>query len=56
MLPDERAVLIEPLACAIHAVRRAAVEPGERVLVVGAGAIGLLTLLALRASPLPARF
>ncbi len=48
-LPDERAVLIEPLACAIHAVRRAAVEPGERVLVVGAGAIGLLTLLALRA-------
>jgi threonine dehydrogenase-like Zn-dependent dehydrogenase len=48
-LPDERAVLIEPLACAIHAVRRAAVEPGERVLIVGAGAIGLLTLLALRA-------
>jgi threonine dehydrogenase-like Zn-dependent dehydrogenase len=47
-LPDERAVLVEPLACAIHAVRRAAVEPGERVLVVGAGAIGLLTLVALR--------
>jgi threonine dehydrogenase-like Zn-dependent dehydrogenase len=48
-LPDGRAVLIEPLACAVHAVRRAAVEPGERVLVVGAGAIGLLTVLALRA-------
>ncbi len=48
-LPDERAVLIEPLACAVHAVRRAAIEPGERVLVVGAGAIGLLTVLALRA-------
>ena len=48
-LPDERAVLIEPLACAIHAVRRAAIAPGERVLVVGAGAIGLLTVLALRA-------
>ena len=42
-------MLIEPLACAIHAVRRAAIEPGERVLVVGAGAIGLLTVLALRA-------
>lgn len=48
-LPDERAVLIEPLACAVHAVRRAAIAPGERVLVVGAGAIGLLTVLALRA-------
>jgi threonine dehydrogenase-like Zn-dependent dehydrogenase len=48
-LPDARAVLIEPLACAVHAVRRAAIAPGERVLVVGAGAIGLLTVLALRA-------
>jgi threonine dehydrogenase-like Zn-dependent dehydrogenase len=48
-LPDERAVLAEPLACAVHAVRRAAIQPGERVLVVGAGAIGLLTILALRA-------
>jgi threonine dehydrogenase-like Zn-dependent dehydrogenase len=48
-LPDTRAVLIEPLACAVHSVRRAAIAPGERVLVVGAGAIGLLTVLALRA-------
>ena len=48
-IPDERAVLTEPLACAIHAVRRADIAPGERVLVVGAGAIGLLTVLALRA-------
>lgn len=47
-MPDEVAVLIEPLACAVHAARRAEVLPGERVLVVGAGAIGLLTLLALR--------
>jgi threonine dehydrogenase-like Zn-dependent dehydrogenase len=47
-VPDEVAVLVEPLACAVHAVRRAEVLPGERVLVVGAGAIGLLTLLALR--------
>jgi threonine dehydrogenase-like Zn-dependent dehydrogenase len=47
-MPDEVAVLIEPLACAIHAARRAEVLPGERVLVIGAGAIGLLTLLALR--------
>ena len=48
-IPDEVAVLVEPLACAVHAARRAEVLPGERVLVVGAGAIGLLTLLALRA-------
>ena len=47
-LPDERAVLVEPLACAIHAVMRGRVEPGTRVFVVGAGAVGLLTLLALR--------
>lgn len=48
-LPDERAVLVEPLACAVHAARRAAVPPGASVLVVGAGTVGLLTLLALRA-------
>jgi threonine dehydrogenase-like Zn-dependent dehydrogenase len=47
-LSDERAVLVEPLACAVHAVMRARVEPGARVLVVGAGPVGLLTLLALR--------
>lgn len=48
-LPDERAVLVEPLACAVHAVRRARVEAGQSVLVVGAGTVGLFTLLALRA-------
>lgn len=47
-LPDTRAVLVEPLACAIHAVRRAAVPEGASVLIVGAGTVGLLTLLALR--------
>lgn len=48
-LPDERAVLAEPLACAVHAVRQAAVGAGSTVLIVGAGTVGLLTLLALRA-------
>ena len=51
-LPDQmsdlRAVLVEPLACAIHAVLRGRPEPGASVLVVGAGTVGLLTLLALR--------
>lgn len=47
-LPDEIAVLVEPLACAVHAVRRVAIPAGASVLVVGAGTVGLLTLLALR--------
>lgn len=36
--------LIEPLAVAVHAVRRAGLVPGGRVLVTGAGPIGLLVL------------
>lgn len=35
------AALIEPYAISAHAVRRAAISPGEQVLVVGAGPIGL---------------
>ncbi len=38
----ERAALVEPVAVAVQAVRRAALEGGERVLVTGCGAIGLL--------------
>jgi threonine dehydrogenase-like Zn-dependent dehydrogenase len=47
-LSDQGAVLVEPLACAMHAVLRARIEPGATVLVVGAGTVGALTLLALR--------
>jgi threonine dehydrogenase-like Zn-dependent dehydrogenase len=47
-LSDEDAVLIEPLACALHAARLAAPESGQRVAVIGAGTIGLLTVAALR--------
>lgn len=47
-LADEDAVMVEPLACAIHAVRRAQVPRDGRVLVAGAGTVGLLTTLALR--------
>jgi len=46
-LSDEAAVLIEPLACAVHAVLRAA-DPGSTALVAGAGTMGLLTVAALR--------
>ncbi|MFD4328266.1 zinc-binding dehydrogenase [Nocardioides sp. NPDC058538] len=45
---DEQALLAEPVACAVHTARRAAVKPGDRVLVSGAGAVGLLATLALR--------
>ncbi|MDQ7911015.1 zinc-binding dehydrogenase [Phytohabitans sp. ZYX-F-186] len=47
-LDDERAVLVEPLACAIHSVRRVPIPDGASVLVVGAGTVGLFTTLALR--------
>ncbi|HYH01670.1 MAG TPA: alcohol dehydrogenase catalytic domain-containing protein, partial [Bacillota bacterium] len=34
--------LIEPLAVATHAVRRAGIKLGEKVLIIGGGAIGIL--------------
>jgi L-iditol 2-dehydrogenase len=48
-VPDEAAVLVEPFACSVHAVRASRPAAGERVLVIGAGSIGLLTVAALRA-------
>jgi threonine dehydrogenase-like Zn-dependent dehydrogenase len=48
-LRDEEAVLIEPFACSVHAVRANVPPPNARVLVVGAGSIGLLTVAALHA-------
>lgn len=43
------ASLAEPLAVAMHGVTRSDVKPGQRVLVMGAGPIGLLTVAVLRA-------
>ena len=40
---DELA-LVEPLAIGAHGIRRAAVQPGEFVLIIGAGPIGLGTM------------
>ena len=45
---DFEAVLIEPLATPVHAVRMAGEVAGKSVAVLGAGTIGLLTLLAAR--------
>ncbi len=47
-LSDRRAVLVEPLACAIHCALRGNVKPNADVLVIGAGTVGVLTLLALK--------
>ncbi len=44
----EKAALVEPIAVAIHAVRRLSVQPHERVLVIGAGVIGLLVIQVLQ--------
>lgn len=46
---DEEAVLVEPFACSVHAVRANLPPDGARVLVIGGGSIGLLTVAALRA-------
>ncbi|HLI08478.1 MAG TPA: alcohol dehydrogenase catalytic domain-containing protein [Ktedonobacteraceae bacterium] len=48
-LDDEQAILLEPAAVALHAVLRRLPLAGERVLIIGAGTIGLLTIKLLRA-------
>lgn len=47
-LAVEDACLVEPAGVAWHGVRRARIEPGERVVVVGGGSIGLLAVAAAR--------
>lgn len=48
-MPDRLAVLTDPLACSLHAVLRADLTLAGRVLVVGAGILGLGVVWALRA-------
>lgn len=48
-MPDEVGALLEPLGVAIHAVDLAAIDASTTVGVVGAGPIGLLIVMALRA-------
>ncbi|MDA1189146.1 MAG: zinc-binding dehydrogenase [Chloroflexi bacterium] len=45
----EECGLAEPLAVSVHAVRRGRMKPGETVLVLGAGNIGLTSVAAARA-------
>lgn len=52
-LPDQvswdEGLLLEPLSVGIHACRRGGMQPGSKVLVMGAGPIGLVTMLAAKA-------
>jgi 2-desacetyl-2-hydroxyethyl bacteriochlorophyllide A dehydrogenase len=49
-LPTRVAALTEPTAIAVHTVHLAQVTPDDRVLVTGAGPVGLLTVAVLLAS------
>jgi L-iditol 2-dehydrogenase len=52
-LPDQvtwdQAALLEPLAVAVHAARMAGIGPGAKVLILGAGTIGLMTVQTAKA-------
>ena len=47
---DKAAAMVEPLATAVHAVRRSALKIGDEVAVLGAGPIGLFTMQVARAA------
>jgi threonine dehydrogenase-like Zn-dependent dehydrogenase len=49
-LPAEEVLWAEPLAVAVHAVRRSHPAPDKRLLVVGAGSVGLCVIAAARAA------
>src|ERR671912_335013 len=49
-LPLEKAAFGEPLAVCLHAVNRAGPLLGKKVMITGAGPIGMLTLLAARSA------
>jgi threonine dehydrogenase-like Zn-dependent dehydrogenase len=48
-IPVGDACLVEPLAVAVHGIRRGQVRAGDRVAVVGGGSIGQLSLVAAQA-------
>lgn len=49
-LPLTHAALVEPTAVAVHDVRRAAVQPGEKAVVIGGGPVGVLIALVARSA------
>jgi threonine dehydrogenase-like Zn-dependent dehydrogenase len=49
-LPAVEAVLAEPLSCAVNGIRAARIQPGDTVLIYGAGPMGLLNQLVAQIS------
>jgi threonine dehydrogenase-like Zn-dependent dehydrogenase len=49
-LSFEEGAMVEPLAVAVHAIRRSGMKVGDRVLVTGGGPIGILAALAARSA------
>jgi L-iditol 2-dehydrogenase len=45
---DDKATLVEPLATVVKSVKRSGLRPGDRVLVVGLGAMGMMHMLVAR--------
>lgn len=45
----EQGAMVEPLSVGVHACRRGEVRPGKNVAILGAGPIGLVTLMAAKA-------
>lgn len=45
----EEGALLEPLSVGVHACKRGAIGIGSKVLILGAGPIGLVTLLVAKA-------
>ena len=48
VVSDDLVAMVEPLACAVRGVEQARVGPGDTVLVMGGGSIGLLTIAVAR--------
>lgn len=46
-LPDDLAAMTEPLACVLHGAARSNIQRGDRVVILGDGAIGLMFVAAL---------
>jgi threonine dehydrogenase-like Zn-dependent dehydrogenase len=54
-ISDEQAILIDPLACSLHAILQDPPKEGENVLVFGAGIIAMGIIMLLRSLNLPVK-
>ncbi|MED4082637.1 zinc-binding dehydrogenase [Halalkalibacterium halodurans] len=52
---DDNGVLVEPFACALHAVLQNRPKPSDTVFVIGSGVIGICVIAAIRALEIPCK-